>query len=136
MREAFGVVGLVCPEERPLLGALSLILPAIAMGNRVVVVPSQANPLAALELGPMLGASDVPSGVVNIVSGPVPELAKTLAGHDDVAALANAQPHVAELIELESAGNLKPVWPAPAGQGRDWLDAMVQVKTIWVPYGA
>ena len=136
MREAFGVMGLICAEEAPLLGALSLILPAIAMGNRVVVVPSQANPLAALELGPMLGASDVPGGVVNIVSGPVAELAKTLAGHDDVAALACAQPSVAQLIEAESAGNLKPVWHAPTGQGRDWLEAMVQIKTIWVPYGA
>lgn len=136
MREAFGVVGLVCGEEAPLLGALSLILPAIAMGNRAVVVPSQTNPLAALELGPMLGASDVPAGVVNIVSGPVEELAQTLAAHDDVAALACAQPSVAQMIEHESAGNLKPVWHAPTGQGRDWLDAMVQIKTIWVPYGA
>jgi aldehyde dehydrogenase (NAD+) len=138
MREAFGVIGLVCGEEAPLLGALSLILPAIAMGNRVVVVPSQTNPLAALELGPLLGASDVPSGVVNIVSGPVVDLAQVLAAHDDVAAMAISQPAIADRVERESAGNLKPVWHAPAvdGQGRDWLEAMVQIKTIWVPYGA
>jgi aldehyde dehydrogenase (NAD+) len=138
MREAFGVMGLVCAEDAPLLGALSLMLPAIAMGNRVVLVPAQANPLAALELGPMLGASDVPGGVVNIVSGPVADLAQVLAAHDDVAAMASAQPAVAEMIEEASAGNLKPVWqaPSPTGQGRAWLDAMVQAKTIWVPYGA
>ncbi len=138
MPEPFGVTGAICAEEHPLLGALSLLLPAIAMGNRVVLVPSQANPLAALELGPMLGAADVPAGVVNIVSGPVPALADTLAAHDDVAAITCAQPSVAAAVNRASAGNLKPVWhaPAPEGQGPDWLTAAVQTKTIWVPYGA
>jgi aldehyde dehydrogenase (NAD+) len=138
MKEAFGVMGLVCGQSAPLLGALSLALPAIAMGNRVVLVPSQDNPLPALELAQVLGVSDVPAGVVNIVSGPVGELAQTLAAHDDVAALWCAEPSVLAAVESASAGNLKPVWavPAPLSQGAAFLNAAVQIKTIWVPYGA
>ena len=138
MKEAFGVMGLVCGEEAPLLGFLSLVLPAIAMGNRVVATPPQSAPLAALELAQVLAVSDIPAGVVNIVSGPVADLAQTLAGHEDVAALWCAQPELAEMVERESAGNLKPVWQVsdPLGQGRAFLNAATQIKTIWVPYGA
>ncbi|MFU8898734.1 MAG: aldehyde dehydrogenase family protein [Roseinatronobacter sp.] len=138
MNEAFGVMGLVCGEEAPLLGFLSLVLPAIALGNRVVATPSQSRPLAALELAQVLACSDIPAGVINIVSGPVADLAQTLSGHDDVAALWCAQPALAELVARESAGNLKPVWqvPDPLGQGRSFLQAATQIKTIWVPYGA
>lgn len=138
MKEAFGVMGLICAEEAPLLGFLSLVLPAIALGNRVVATPSQSAPLAALELAQVLAVSDIPAGVVNIVSGPVADLAQTLAGHEDVAALWCAQPELAEMVERESAGNLKPVWQVenPLGQGHAYLSAATQTKTIWVPYGA
>ena len=138
MNEAYGVMGLVCGEEAPLLGFLSLVLPAIASGNRVVATPSQSRPLAALELAQVLACSDIPAGVVNIVSGPVTDLAQSLAAHDDVAALWCAQPALAELVARESAGNLKPVWqvPDPLAQGRSFLQAATQIKTIWVPYGA
>ncbi len=138
MKEPFGVMGLICAEEAPLLGALSLILPAIAMGNRVVAVAPQAAPLAVLELAQVLACSDVPGGVVNILSGPKADLAQTLAAHEDVAALWSAAPELADMIERESAGNLKPVWQVTdaTGQGRRFLEVAVQIKTIWIPYGA
>ena len=138
MNEAFGVMGLIASDSAPLLGFLSLLLPAIAVGNRVVAVPSQSQPLAALELARILACSDIPNGVVNIVSGPTAELASVLAGHQDIAALWLAVPDLASDAERESASNLKPVWcvPDPLAQGRAFLEAATQCKTIWVPYGA
>ena len=145
MKEPFGVMGIVAPEESPLLGLVSVVLPAIAMGNRVVVVPSQSAPLPALDLTQVLDTSDVPGGVVNIVTGPRGELTDTLAKHDDVAALwVFADPATCANAEMQSAGNLKPVWTesrardwaGAEGQSREFLRKSVQVKTVWVPYGA
>jgi aldehyde dehydrogenase (NAD+) len=143
MPEPFGVMGLACPNDAPLLGFLSLILPAIAMGNRVVAVPSASMPLAATDLYQVFDTSDLPGGVVNIVTGAKDELAKTLAGHDDVAAMWYCGgADGAKMIEGESAGNLKVTWTlpnrdwqGPMGQGRDFLLRATQVKNIWVPYG-
>ncbi|MCY1126885.1 aldehyde dehydrogenase family protein [Frigidibacter sp. RF13] len=143
MNEPFGVMGIACPTDAPLLGFLSLVLPAIAMGNRVIAVPSQNMPLAATDLYQVLETSDLPGGVVNIVTGPRDELAKTLAGHDDVAALWYCgSAEGARMVETESAGNLKVTWCpenrdwlSPAGQGRGFLTRATQVKNIWVPYG-
>ncbi|WOI55366.1 aldehyde dehydrogenase family protein [Palleronia sp. LCG004] len=145
MPEPLGVMGLVCPTGAPLLGVLGLVLPAIAMGNRVVVVPSQVHPLAATDLYQVLETSDVPAGVVNIVTGPRDELAKTLAGHDDVAGIWYVGgSDGAAMVERESAGNLKQSWTetdgardwsGPDGFGRDFLHRATQVKNIWVPYG-
>ncbi|WP_199224688.1 aldehyde dehydrogenase family protein [Thioclava sp. NG1] len=146
MNEPIGVMGLVAPTAQPLLGAISLVLPAIAMGNRVVLVPSQTHPLAATDLYQVLDTSDVPGGVVNIVTGPRDELAKTLAAHDGVDAMwyfGNAEG--CRMVEAQSAGNLKQTWVEAddardwgtrAGQGRLFLDRATQVKNIWVPYGA
>jgi aldehyde dehydrogenase (NAD+) len=143
MNEPFGVMGIACPNDAPLLGFLSLVLPAIAMGNTVVAVPSQAMPLAATDLYQVLETSDLPGGVVNIVTGAREELLKTLADHDDVAALWYCgTAEGAKAAEAASAGNLKVTW-CPAnrdwlgggGQGRDFLAHAVQVKNIWVPYG-
>ncbi len=138
LKHAFGVMGVICAEDAPLLGLLSLVLPSIAMGNRVVAVTSQSAPIAALELAQVLACSDIPGGVVNLVSGPVGDLAQVLAAHDDVAALWSAQPAIAQAIEQAASGNLKPVWQvrAPLGQGAEFLTAATQIKTIWVPYGA
>ncbi len=145
MKEPFGVMGIVCPEEAPLLGFVSTVLPAIAMGNRVVAVPSQGNPVPALDLTQVFDTSDVPGGVVNIISGPRTDLTDTLAKHDDVAALwVFADAAICTNAEKQSAGNLKPVWTesrlrdwsGPAGQSREFLRHAVQVKTVWVPYGA
>ncbi len=146
MNEPFGTLGILCPDEAPLLALVSLVLPAIAMGNRVVVVPSPTHPLAATDLYQVLDTSDVPAGVVNIVTGDRDELAKTLADHDDIAALwYYGSKTGGAAAEAASAGNLKPVWSL-GGKTRDWFDDITaqgslflrhatQVKNIWIPYG-
>ena len=85
--EPLGVAGVICPDEAPLLGFISLVAPLIAMGNRAVVLPSERYPLAATDLYQVLETSDVPAGVINIVTGGRDNLLKTLAEHDDVDAL-------------------------------------------------
>ncbi|ODT14312.1 MAG: aldehyde dehydrogenase [Kaistia sp. SCN 65-12] len=145
MNEPYGTVGILCPDEAPLLGFVSLVMPAISMGNRVVVVPSPSHPLAATDFYQILDTSDVPAGVVNIVTGERDVLAKTLAEHDDVAALWYFGSKAGSaMVEKASAGNLKPVWAnqgiprrwsEPSAQGREFLRRATQVKNIWVPYG-
>jgi aldehyde dehydrogenase (NAD+) len=145
MNEPVGVIGALCPDEAPLLGLVSLIAPAIAMGNTCVLVPSQAFPLAATDFCQVLDTSDLPGGVVNLVTGDAAELAKTLAGHMDVDAVWSfASADLSALVERESAGNLKRTW-VNRGRGRDWtgsdgegrefLRQATEVKTVWVPYG-
>lgn len=143
MNEPYGVMGLVCPDEMPLLGFVSLVMPAIAMGNRVVAVPSPRQPLAATDLYQVFDTSDVPGGVINIVTGERDELAKTLAEHDEVAAMWYFGPS-SKMVEGASAGNLKATWVSAKrrdwlsreqGQGAEYLRRAVQVKNIWVPYG-
>ncbi|MDQ0474180.1 aldehyde dehydrogenase family protein [Labrys wisconsinensis] len=146
MNEPWGVIAIACPDEAPLLAFVSLVAPAIAMGNRVVVLPSQAHPLVATDFYQVLETSDVPAGVVNIVTGERAALTATLADHDDVDALWTAgEPGEIRAAEERSAGNVKPVWAVGPG-GLDWsspihglgpqfLRRSIQVKTIWVPYG-
>jgi aldehyde dehydrogenase (NAD+) len=146
MPEAIGVVGVVCPDGWPLLGFLSTVLPLAAMGNTVIAVPSGLLPLAATDLYQVLDTSDVPGGVVNIVTGPRDELAPVLAAHDDVDGLWywGTREGSAE-VERLSTGNMKRTW-VDYGVGRTWGDPMhgegeefleqaTQVKNIWVPYG-
>ncbi len=142
MNEPFGVMGIVCPDEAPLLALVSLVAPAIAMGNAVVVVPSAAHPLAATDFYSVLDTSDVPGGVVNIVTGEADVLALTLAEHDGVDALWRAGPKAGEKrLEEASAGNLKSTWMLGEGvdweqaEGREFLRRACQIKTIWTPYG-
>src|SRR5436305_871853 len=122
MNEPIGVMGTACPEEHPLLGFVSLVAPAVAVGNTVVVVPSEAQPLAAAELYTVLEASDVPAGVINIVTGAKDALAKALAEHDDVDAMwyFGNQAAGAE-VERASAGNMKRTWVE--WESRDWTDS-------------
>jgi aldehyde dehydrogenase (NAD+) len=145
MNEPVGVIGALCPDEAPLLGFVSVMAPAIAMGSTCVLVPSEPFPLAATDFYQVLDTSDVPGGVVNIVTGSHAELAKTLAGHLDVDAVWSfSSSGISGLIEKEAAGNLKRTW-VNHGRGRDWmgaegegrafLEAATEVKTIWVPYG-
>jgi aldehyde dehydrogenase (NAD+) len=147
VHEPVGVVGLACPERLPLLGFVSLVAPAIAMGNTVVVVPSEAHPLSATDFYQVLETSDVPAGVVNIITGPCDALALVLAEHDDVDAVWYFGPATgAGAVERASAGNMKRTWVAdgaardwrdPAqGEGREFLREATQVKNIWVPSGA
>jgi aldehyde dehydrogenase (NAD+) len=146
MHEPLGVVGIVCPAEAPLLGLLSLVLPAVAMGNRVVAVPSQSYPLIMGALYPLFDTSDVPAGVINLVAGRPLELAKTLAEHDDLAAIWYfADPAGCEAVRRASTGNLKQVFThdgraidwfsTEQGEGEWYLRRATQVKNIWVPYG-
>ncbi len=145
MNEPCGVIGALCPDEAPLLGLISVMAPAIAMGNTCVLVPSEVAPLAATDLYQVLDTSDLPGGVVNIVTGSHAELAKPLAGHRDVDAVwsFSSKPLSAQ-IEADSAGNIKRTWVnhglardwfAPEAEGRAFLRHATQVKTIWVPYG-
>ncbi len=146
MPEPWGVVGVVCPAEQPLLALISLVAPLIAMGNRVVVIPSWRFPLLATDFYQILDTSDVPAGVMNIVTGHPDELAKVLAQHDDIAALWYVgSAKTSGLLERESAGNLKATW-VNHGKRRNWFDDhqtqgweylrhAIQIKNIWVPYG-
>jgi len=141
--EPVGVIGALCPDEAPLLGLVSVLAPAIAMGNACVLVPSEAFPLAATDFYQVLETSDLPAGVANIVTGGHAELAKALAGHMDVDAVWSfSSAPVSGLIEAESVSNLKRTW-VNHGQGRDWMQAdaraflarATEIKTVWVPYG-
>ena len=145
MNEPIGVMGLAAPDELPLLGLISLIGPAIAVGNTVVAIPSEKAPLAATDFYQVLETSDLPAGVINIVTGAKDALAKTLAEHDDVDAVWYfGSREGARAVELASAGNMKRTfaeWEPRAwledgeGEGRDFLREATQVKNIWIPYG-
>jgi aldehyde dehydrogenase (NAD+) len=139
-------VGIACPAEAPFLGFLSLALPAIAVGNTVVAVPSEAYPLIAGDFYQVLETSDVPAGVINIVTGRHAELVKVLAEHDDVDALwCFGSEELGASAKAQSIGNLKQVWTNEGraidwfdvrqGEGRWFLEHATQVKNIWVPYG-
>jgi aldehyde dehydrogenase (NAD+) len=130
----------------PLLGMLSLVLPAIAMGNTTVVIPSETYPLIAGGLYQVFDTSDLPGGAVNIVTGHSEELLKVLAEHDDIDAIWSfGDESAAGLAKRLSVGNLKQVWTnegraidwfdAAQGEGRWFLNHATQVKNIWVPYG-
>ncbi|MGH9606517.1 MAG: aldehyde dehydrogenase family protein, partial [Terracidiphilus sp.] len=146
MPEAVGAIGILAPVEAPLLGLLSLVLPAIAMGNTVVAVPSERYPLVIGDLYQLLDTSDVPCGVVNLVAGRPAELARTLAEHDGIEAVwCFRSDEEAAQVRAASIGNMKQVWtndgheydwfnPAQA-EGRWFLQHATQVKNIWTPYG-
>lgn len=146
MNEAIGVIGIICPTEAPLLAFLSLVMPAIAAGNTVVAVPSEAYATIIGDLYQVFDTSDLPGGVVNIVAGRPSELAKTLAEHDDVDAIWSfREPSDATLVKQASVGNLKQVWTndkynidwfdIKQNDGRYFMRHSTQIKNIWVPYG-
>ncbi len=146
MPEAIGVMAMICPDEYPLLGFVSLVAPAIAMGNTLVVVPSQQSPLSATDFYQVLETSDLPDGVVNIVTGDRDTLSQVLADHDDVDALWYlGTVEGCKNVELASAGNMKRTWvnyghprnwfDPVQGEGEEFLRESTQVKNIWIPYG-
>ena len=146
MNEAIGTVGIICPQEAPLLGFLSVVMPALAVGNTVVAVPSEAYPLITADLYQVFDTSDLPGGALNIVTGYASQLLKTLAEHDDIDAIWSfADGASASAAKAMSVGNLKQVftnegraidWFDPkVAEGRWYLEHSVQVKNIWVPYG-
>jgi aldehyde dehydrogenase (NAD+) len=146
MPEPIGVLGVVAPADWPLLGFVSTVLPAVALGNTVVAIPSTAGPLAATDLYQVLETSDVPDGVINIVTGDARELGRILAAHDDVDGIWYfGDGETGAEVERLSAGNMKRTW-VDGGEPRDWLDPRsgageefleqaTQVKNIWIPYG-
>jgi len=135
--EPTGVVGIVAPEEPPLEGLVSRIAPAVVGGNTAVVLASESSPLAAVELSEVLATSDVPGGVVNLITGYRDELAPILAGHMDVNAidLAGVDGQVAELERL-AADNVKRVVRGSADEQSPWeIAAFLELKTVWHPIG-
>lgn len=146
MKEPMGVMGVVCPDEAPLLSFISTIIPPVAMGNTVVAIPSEKASLIATDLYQVLDTSDVPGGVINIVTGNRDELAEVLAKHDDVDGLWYfGSKKGSTMIQHEAAENMKRTW-VNFGKARDWYSSKhvvaedflrhaTQVKNIWIPYG-
>jgi aldehyde dehydrogenase (NAD+) len=146
MNESLGTIGILCPAEAPLLGFLSLVLPALAVGNTVIAVPSETYPLITADLYQLFDTSDLPGGAVNIVTGYASQLLKVLAEHDDVDAIWSFRDEAsATAAKALSVGNLKQVWTNEGraidwfnpklAEGRWFLEHATQVKNIWVPYG-
>jgi aldehyde dehydrogenase (NAD+) len=146
VNEPIGVIGITCPDEFPLLGFVSLMAPAIARGNTVVIIPSQKYPLSATDLYQVLDTSDVPPGVVNIITGDRDHLTRTLVQHEDVDSVwffGSAEGSFQ--VEYESAANMKRTWVGyglprnwlnrEQGEGHEFLHEATQVKNIWVPTG-
>jgi len=146
MKEALGVIGIVAPEEAGLLGLISTIMPAIAMGNRVVFVPSQQYALLATDFYQVLNTSDLPGGVINIVTGDQQELTIELAKHYDIEGLWYwGTAEGSTLVETEAAATMKRTW-VNYGRYHDWEDPVqgegevflrkaTEIKNIWIPYG-
>jgi aldehyde dehydrogenase (NAD+) len=146
MQEPIGTIGILCPQETPLLGFVSTVMPAIAVGNTTVAIPSELYPLITADLYQLFETSDLPAGAVNIVTGRPTELLKTLAEHDDVDALwCFADAATCATAKALSIGNLKQTftnegrsidWFNPAqSAARFFLQHATQIKNIWVPYG-
>ncbi len=142
LHEPVGVIAALCPDEAPLLGLVSLMAPAIAMGNTVILAASDPFPLAATDFYQVLETSDLPAGVVSILTGAHGDIARPLAGHMDVDAIWAFDSTPPALVEKESTGNLKRCWTNALardwladGEGREFLARATEVKTVWVPYG-
>jgi aldehyde dehydrogenase (NAD+) len=153
VKEPLGVMGIVAPDDYPLLSFVTLIASAVAVGNTVVAIPSEAHPLSATDLYQVLETSDLPPGVINIVTGRRDPLTQVLAEHDNVDAVWYwGSAEGARMVEYASAGNLKRTWVHDTSSGHqelvwDWLHLAAeqkrmllreatQVKNIWIPYGA
>jgi acyl-CoA reductase-like NAD-dependent aldehyde dehydrogenase len=150
--EPTGVVGIVAPERSSLLGLVSRLAPALVSGNTTVAIASETRPLAAVTLTEVLATSDVPGGVVNLVTGHKSELVPVLAGHVDVDAIDTWGVAPDGQVEVESAAadSIKRVARRPRGvtderfdwaddraaQRPEWIAAFLEMKTVWHPIGA
>jgi aldehyde dehydrogenase (NAD+) len=146
VNEPIGVMGIACPEDFPLLGFVSLMAPAISRGNTVVMIPSESYPLSATDFYQVLDTSDVPPGVVNIITGDRDHLIKTLIQHEDVDSIWYfGTAEGSYFVEHQSAVNMKRTWvnygiprdwlSHEEGEGHKFLHEAIQVKNIWVPTG-
>jgi aldehyde dehydrogenase (NAD+) len=143
MKEPVGVIGALCSAASPLAGLVGVMAPAIAMGNRVILCASEPFPLAATDFSQVLETSDVPAGVVNILTGPHSDVADPMARHMDVDTVWSfSDPALDAVVESASATNLKRTW-VQNGQAMDWaapnaktfLSHATEIKNIWIPYG-
>ncbi|MCX5331774.1 aldehyde dehydrogenase [Streptomyces sp. NBC_00140] len=141
--EPTGVVAVLAPQESSFLGLVSAVAPVIATGNTAIVIASEKAPLPALSLGEVLATSDLPGGVVNVLSGRTAEIAAPLAAHQDVNAidLAGADDVLAKELEIAAADNLKRVLRPQAVDysvtpGIDRMTAFLETKTVWHPTGS
>jgi acyl-CoA reductase-like NAD-dependent aldehyde dehydrogenase len=145
--EPMGIIGIIAPDESPLLGLLSLILPAITSGNTVVALASTTQPYPAILLGEILATSDLPGGVVNLLTGKREELLPTFATHAHlrgVAAVANLEER--KILQIGAAESVKRLKLIPAEAANDWYSTKSQglyeirehleCKTTWHPVGA
>ncbi|XP_077999867.1 aldehyde dehydrogenase family 16 member A1-like [Glandiceps talaboti] len=146
VHEPVGVIGIACPDENPLLNFVSLFAPAVIRGNCVVIVPSQKHPLCALDFYQVFDTSDLPGGVVNILTGDRDHLTKYLAEHQDVQSMWYfGSPEGSKFVEWTSAENVKRTWvnygkardwlAKEQGQGEEFLYHAIQHKNIWIPMG-
>jgi acyl-CoA reductase-like NAD-dependent aldehyde dehydrogenase len=135
--EPTGVVGIVAPEKPPLAGLVSRVAPAIVGGNTAVVIASESAPLAAVELAEVLATSDVPGGVVNLVTGHRDELTPVLAGHMDVNAIdLGGVDGRSEELERLAADNVKRVVRGEPDAQSPWeIASFLELKTVWHPIG-
>ena len=144
--EPTGVVAVLAPQDSSLLGLVSVVAPAIVTGNTVVVVSSYERPLPAVTFSEVLATSDVPGGVVNILTGSAPTIAPWLASHMDVNAIdltgIAGETSLATDLEVAAADNLKRVRRAPAAEpdwtadpGLEAMTAFLETKTVWHPIG-
>ena len=147
MKEAVGNLAIVAPEEGGFLAMISTIMPAIAMGNRVIFVPSAQSALLATDFYQVLNTSDLPGGVINIITGDRDVLTDTLAKHYDIDGFWYwGSAAGSKLVEFEAAASMKRTWvnngkyfdwqSTQQGEGELFLRKAVEIKNIWVPYGA
>jgi acyl-CoA reductase-like NAD-dependent aldehyde dehydrogenase len=150
--EASGVIGLIAPESSSLLGLVSRLAPILVSGNAAVVLASEARPLPAVTLGEVLATSDVPGGVVNLLTGLKKDLVPVLAAHVDVDALDTwgVAPDQQAAVEISAAESIKRIARRPRGisdagfdwtddraaQRPEWIAAFLEMKTVWHPIGA
>ncbi|XP_065053435.1 aldehyde dehydrogenase family 16 member A1-like [Rhopilema esculentum] len=146
VHEPVGVLAIACPDESPLLSFISLLGPAIARGNTIVIVPSEKYPLSSMDVCQVFETSDVPPGVVNVVTGSRDHLTKTLTEHQNVNAVWYfGSAEGSKFVEATSAFNIKRTW-VNYGESRDWFDQQqgageeflirsVECKNVWIPMG-
>ena len=146
MNEPVGTIGMICPDESPLLGLISLLAPALAMGNTCIAVPSEPFPLVATDLYQVIETSDLPAGVVNLVTAKHEDVTVYLAGHMELDAIWYfGSSGLSPTVEKLSATNLKRTWvnhgksrnwkAQETGEGKEFLRQATEVKNIWIPYG-
>jgi acyl-CoA reductase-like NAD-dependent aldehyde dehydrogenase len=133
------VVAVIAPDTPALDGLVARVVPALVGGNAVVVVASEAHPLASIELGEAVATSDVPAGVVNVLTGRREELAPVLAAHMDVNAIdvtgANGEAGDVAALEVLAAENVKRVVRAREEQSPWEIGSFMELKTVWHPIG-